>query len=74
MTIDQALTAAREIVGKVSVILGPTSVPLKRLAELGVSRVRFGPGMLGLTLAHLRDAVATVTARGEYPPELAFEY
>ena len=73
-TEDQVTRALAEIDGKVSVISGATSVPLKRLAELGVARVSFGPGMLGLTLAHLRDAVAILTARGEYPPELAFEY
>ncbi|HEX4400536.1 MAG TPA: isocitrate lyase/phosphoenolpyruvate mutase family protein [Galbitalea sp.] len=60
--------------GKVSVIAGATSVPLKRLAELGVSRVSFGPRMLGLTLSHLREAAEQLTARGEYPPELDFEY
>jgi 2-methylisocitrate lyase-like PEP mutase family enzyme len=73
-TEDQITCALAEIDGRVSVISGATSVPLRRLAQLGVSRVSFGPGMLGLTLAHLRDAVAILTARGEYPPELAFEY
>jgi 2-methylisocitrate lyase-like PEP mutase family enzyme len=66
--------AVAEIDGKVSVISGATSVPLTRLAELGVSRVSFGPGILGLTLSHLQDAVATLTSRGKYPPELDFEY
>jgi 2-methylisocitrate lyase-like PEP mutase family enzyme len=73
-TEDQVRRALAEINGRVSVISGATSVPLKKLAELGVSRVSFGPGMLGLTLSHLYDAVAVLTARGEYPPELAFEY
>jgi 2-methylisocitrate lyase-like PEP mutase family enzyme len=49
-------------------------VPLARLAELGVARISFGPGMLGLTLSHLRDAAAAVTALGEYPSELGFAY
>ena len=66
--------AVDEIDGRVSVISGAQSVPLQRLAELGVSRVSFGPGILGLTLSHLRDAVAVLTSRGEYPPELDFEY
>jgi 2-methylisocitrate lyase-like PEP mutase family enzyme len=56
------------------VISGATSVPLARLAELGVSRVSFGPGILGLTLSHLRDAVTVLARQGEYPPELDFEY
>jgi 2-methylisocitrate lyase-like PEP mutase family enzyme len=71
---DDVARALAAIDGKVSVIAGATSVPLERLAELGVSRVSFGPGMLGLTLSHLRDATEQLTSRGEYPPELAFEY
>jgi 2-methylisocitrate lyase-like PEP mutase family enzyme len=70
-SIENALAA---IAGMVSVVAGPTSVPLRTLAELGVSRVSFGPGPMGLTLAHLRDAAAQLTALGEYPPELGFAY
>ena len=66
--------ALAEIDGKVSVISNPSSVPLKRLADLGVSRVSFGPGVLGLTLAHLQAAATQLTALGEYPDELAFKY
>jgi len=66
--------AIGEIDGRVSVISGVTSVPLRRLAELGVSRVSFGPGTLGLTLAHLQAAAAQLTALGEYPDELSFAY
>jgi 2-methylisocitrate lyase-like PEP mutase family enzyme len=73
-TEDEVGRALAEIDGRVSVVSGAASVPLARLAELGVCRVSFGPGMLGLTLSHLRDAVAVLTARGEYPPELDFDY
>lgn len=66
--------AVAEINGKVSVIAGPKSVPLKRLAELGVCRVSFGGRPLGLTLSHLKDAAATLTELGEYPTELGFDY
>lgn len=66
--------ALASIDGRVSVISNPSSVPLKRLAELGVSRVSFGPGTLGLTLAHLQAAAAQLTALGEYPRELGFKY
>jgi 2-methylisocitrate lyase-like PEP mutase family enzyme len=66
--------AVAEIDGRVSVISGPSSVPLKRLAELGVSRVSFGPRTMGLALAHLRAAAAQLTALGDYPEELGFEY
>lgn len=71
---DDVARAVREIDGRVSVVSGATSVPLRQLAELGVSRVSFGPGILGLTLSHLRDAAAQLTALGEYPHELGFEY
>lgn len=73
-TEDKVKRALDEIDGKVSVISNPTSVPLARLAELGVSRVSFGPGPLGLTLAHLQAAATQLTALGDYPPELGFSY
>lgn len=66
--------AVRDVNGPVSVISNPDSVSLKKLAELGVARVSFGPGILGLTLAHLQKAAATLTALGDYPEELGFEY
>jgi 2-methylisocitrate lyase-like PEP mutase family enzyme len=66
--------AIEEVDGKISVISGPSSVPLARLAELGVSRVSFGPGILGLTLAHLSAATEQLVARGSYPEELGFTY
>jgi 2-methylisocitrate lyase-like PEP mutase family enzyme len=70
----QIARAIAEIDGKVAVIAGATSVPLRTLAELGVSRVSFGPRMLGLTLAHLQAAATGLTALGEYPAELDFTY
>ncbi|WP_213815326.1 isocitrate lyase/phosphoenolpyruvate mutase family protein [Glaciihabitans sp. dw_435] len=73
-TEDLVKRALDEIDGKISVISNPSSVPLKKLAELGVSRVSFGPGILGLTLAHLTTAVEQLTALGDYPAELAFKY
>lgn len=71
---DLVKRALDEVDGKISVISSPASVPLKRLAELGVSRVSFGPGPLGLTLAHLQAAAAQLTALDDYPDELAFAY
>jgi 2-methylisocitrate lyase-like PEP mutase family enzyme len=73
-TEDLVKRALDEIHGKVSVISGPDSVPLARLAELGVSRVSFGPMTMGLTLSHLRDAAEQLTARGDYPRELGFSF
>lgn len=73
-TEDKVKRALDEIDGKVSVISNPSSVPLKKLAELGVCRVSFGPGPLGLTLAHLQAAATQLTALGEYPTVLGFSY
>ena len=73
-TEDLVKRALDEIDGKISVFSGPTSVPLQRLAELGVSRVSFGGGALGLTLAHLQRAATQLTALGVYPAELGFSY
>ena len=66
--------AIAQVNGKISVIAHPGAVPLTKLAELGVSRVSFGPFMLGLTLAHLQAATTQLTALGEYPSELGFSY
>jgi len=66
--------AVAQVGGRISVIGHPGAVPLPRLAELGVSRVSFGPGPLGLTLAHLQAAASQLTALGEYPAELGFKY
>ena len=71
---DAVARAIADIDGRVSVAANPGSVPLARLAELGMSRVSFGPGTLGLTLAHLQAAAVQLTALGEYPAELGFEY
>lgn len=58
----------------IAVFAHPGYLPLSRLAELGVGRISFGPQILGLTLAHLADAAALLTARGEYPAELSYRY
>ncbi|MCZ9881878.1 isocitrate lyase/PEP mutase family protein [Arthrobacter sp. B2a2-09] len=68
----QVARALNEIDGPLSVICNPSSVPLSRLAELGVARVSFGPAMMGLAQSALSSAAATVTALGEYPPALSF--
>jgi len=71
---DKVKRALDEVNGKISVISNPKSVPLRRLAELGVSRVSFGPGTMGLTLAHLQAAATQLTALGDYPDELSFTF
>lgn len=71
---DTVTRAVADIEGRVSVIAGPSQISLRRLAELGIARVSFGPGTLGLTLAHLQAAAAQLTALGDYPAELGFKY
>ena len=66
--------AVAQVRGKISVIAHPGAVPLQRLADLGISRVSFGPFVLGLTLAHLRQTTAQLTALGDYHAELGFQY
>jgi 2-methylisocitrate lyase-like PEP mutase family enzyme len=66
--------AVAAIEGPVAVIAGPASVPLRQLADLGVARVSFGPGTLGVALAQLARATAELTALGGYPADLGFEY
>jgi 2-methylisocitrate lyase-like PEP mutase family enzyme len=67
-------SAIEQVNGRISVIGHPGAVSLKRLAELGVSRVSFGPFTLGLVLSHLLDAATELTALGDYPAELGFKY
>lgn len=73
-TEDLVERAVDAVNGRISVFGRPGGVPLARLAELGVSRVSFGPGTLGLTLAALQRAAATLVARGEYPEDLGFKF
>ena len=63
--------AIAQIDGPISVIGGPGYVPLKTLGELGVARVSFGPRTLGLTLSHLQQAAAQLTALTESPAPAA---
>lgn len=58
----------------IAVFAHPGYIPLTRLAELGVGRISFGPQILGLTLHHLAEAAAQLTAWGEYPAELGYRY
>lgn len=71
-TADVVARAVAEIDGPVSVIVRHGSLPLTRLADLGVARISVGPGAQALILAHLAAAAAALTARGEYPAELTF--
>ena len=71
---DLIKRAVDAVDGRLSVFGRPGGIPLARLAELGISRVSFGPGTLGLTLAALQRAAATLVALGEYPEDLGFKF
>ena len=71
---DKVKRALDEVHGRISVIGAPGLVPLKRLAELGISRVSFGPGTLGLALAALQRAATQLTELGDYPEDLGFKF
>jgi 2-methylisocitrate lyase-like PEP mutase family enzyme len=73
-TEDLLKRALDEVNGPISVIGHPGAIPLKRLAELGVARVSFGPGIMGLTLSHLQATATQLTALGDYPEELSFPF
>lgn len=71
---DLVKRALDEVNGRISTIGGFGGIPLKRLAELGISRVSFGPQTLGLTLAALQRTAETLTALGDYPEDLSFKF
>lgn len=73
-TEDKVKRAVDELDGPVSVIAGATSIPLARLAELGVCRVSFGGRPLALAMSYLHAAATQLTAFGDYPTELGFNY
>lgn len=73
-TEDKVKRAVNELDGPVSVIAGAISVPLARLAELGVCRVSFGGRPLALAMSYLHTAATQLTAFGDYPTELSFDY
>lgn len=69
---DGIARAGDAFAGRLSLLAGPASPPLDDLAGLGVARVSFGPGTMGVALAALRDAAAELLALGDYPVGLAF--
>jgi len=60
--------------GPVSVIGGAGGPTLGELAKLGIARVSYGPGPLGVAMAALRRAAETLLTGGEPPAELAFRW
>jgi 2-methylisocitrate lyase-like PEP mutase family enzyme len=61
-----------EMGAPVSVLATPSSPPLAELERLGVARVSFGPGPMGVAMAELGRAAAGLLAHGDLPADLAF--
>ncbi|MFN3708303.1 isocitrate lyase/phosphoenolpyruvate mutase family protein [Microcella sp.] len=66
--------AVEKVRAPIAVFAHPGYLPIGRLAELGVGRISFGPQILGLTLHHLAETAAQLTAHGDYPAELSYRY
>jgi 2-methylisocitrate lyase-like PEP mutase family enzyme len=58
--------------GRLSLLATPATPPLGELAALGVARVTFGPGTLGVALAALTRAAEALLAHGAYPDDLTY--
>ena len=71
---DLVKRALDEVDGRISTIGGFGGIPLQRLADLGISRVSFGPQTMGVALAALQRAATQLTARGEFPEDLRFKF
>jgi 2-methylisocitrate lyase-like PEP mutase family enzyme len=72
VTDAEVIGALVEAIGPVSVLATPASPSLEALGALGVRRVSFGPGPLGVATAALGEAAGQLLARGAYPPQLAY--
>lgn len=71
VTAGETIRALVDALGAVSVFATPGSPPLPELARLGVRRISFGPGPLGVAAAALGAAARALLAGGAYPPELS---
>ena len=58
--------------GPISVLGGAGGPTLAELAQVGVARVSYGPGPLGVAMAALSRAAETLLAGGDPPADLAF--
>ena len=62
----------REMDGPISVLAGAAGPPLAELARIGVARVSYGPGPLGVAMGALARAAETLLAGGDPPADLAY--
>jgi 2-methylisocitrate lyase-like PEP mutase family enzyme len=58
--------------GPVSIIGFPGHLPLAELTRIGIARISYGPGPMGVALAALQRAAETLINGGEPPADLAF--
>ena len=58
--------------GPISVFGMPGGPTLAELARIGVARVSYGPGPMGVAMAALGRAAETLLAGGDPPPDLAY--
>jgi 2-methylisocitrate lyase-like PEP mutase family enzyme len=61
-----------EIGAPVSLLATPAGPSLAELERLGVARVSFGPGPLGVAMAALRGAAESLLTGGALPADLAY--
>jgi 2-methylisocitrate lyase-like PEP mutase family enzyme len=62
----------KEMGGPVSVLAGAGGPTLAELARIGVARVSYGPGSMGVAMAALSRAAEALLAGGDPPADLAF--
>jgi 2-methylisocitrate lyase-like PEP mutase family enzyme len=70
--LDDLRRLVDEMGAPVSVLAQPGGPPLEELARVGVARVTFGPGTLGVAMAALHAAAEELLGGGVLPPTLAF--
>jgi 2-methylisocitrate lyase-like PEP mutase family enzyme len=69
---DDLRAMSEAFAGRLSIFVSAATPPLRELAELGVARVTFGPGLMGVAYAALQRAAAQALDLGELPEDLAF--
>lgn len=69
---DDLRALGEAFAGRLSIFVTPSSLPLRELAELGVARVTFGPGVMWAAYKALERTAEQLLALGEVPGDLAF--
>ena len=67
----ETIRALVEAIGPVSVLGTPKAPPLAAMGPLGVRRVSFGPGPLGIAMHALGEGARQLLGQGAYPPALS---